>query len=353
MPDINSDERRTLINYFVNRYTLEQVETLLFVADINRNTFSTTATLPGLCTEVIQYCIGNGKLGCLLREALRDKPDPAVQAVYASWASCEPGVKIEVTIHDARLKDLGAALKAFMVAHGLKPNEVSLVAAASGSLWMLLAMPAHVAERIISFPVTVLAGGRFHVSALRLFRDLPPVEQANWRQAARNAPRVTMSELPDGGVQVEVDGVVSGTGPPLRIIEGGAAGGALGLGKILIVVLVVIAGSAGVGVATAPTLQLQNNCDIAIPLPQDIPLIGSEIPIGTSSFKIFPGDYTIAVVGNRRVQQLRVTGPLGIDTGPIDTGRNFTVTKDGVTPELNNPINVGFGSKIEVTFCSP
>jgi hypothetical protein len=358
MPQLSTDERQALLGYFVNRYTLEQVETLLFVVNINRNTFGANETLPSLCTDVLQYCIGNDQLGCLLREALRDKPEPSVQAIYARYPSCEPGVKVEVTIHDASLKDLGPALKAFMEAHGLKASEVSLVGAAAGSLKLLLSMPAHTADRVLSYPVNVLAGGAYHVESVRAFRTLGMAEQLQWQQAARTTPCANITQVANDMVNVQVEGTETGIGrgtSPGRFIPA-VAQTSMTLGKWLLIFVVVVAGGIGVGIVLAPSLTLHNECGRPLALPVNVPLVGNQIAEGDSNFKILPGDYTLvaALINDR--ENMVISGPLvGTVAIPLGPGETFTVTQDGNPVQVGSrtatTIGVGANSRVEVTLC--
>ncbi|HST04340.1 MAG TPA: hypothetical protein VLQ48_06340 [Chloroflexia bacterium] len=358
MPQLSTEDRQALLSYFVNRYTLEQVETLLFVVNINRNTFGANETLPSLCTDVLQYCIGNGGLGCLLREALRDKPEPSVQAIFARYPSCEPGVKVEVTIRDASLKDLGPALKAFLEAHGVKANEVSLVGAAAGSLKLLLSMPAHTADRVLSYPVSVLAGGVYHVESVRAFRTLSMAEQLQWQQAARTTPCANITQAANGAVSVEIEGVATGVGRGIgtgRFIPAVVSSG-MTLGKWLLIFVVVVAGGIGVGVVIAPALTLHNECGRPLPLPGSVPLVGNQIDEGDSNFKILPGDYTVgaALINDR--ENIVITGPVvGTVSIPLGSGETFTVMQDGnpvqVGPRTPTTISVGANSRVEVTLC--
>jgi hypothetical protein len=359
MPQFSADDRRTLLDYFVNRYTLEQMTTLLFVDGINRNTFSANATLPGLCTEVLQYCIGNGQLACLLRDALRDKPDPGVQAIYARCPSCEPGVKVEVTIHDANLNGLASALKAFMEAHGLKASEVSLVGAGAGSLLMLLSVPSHVADKIINYPVTELAGGQYHVASVRLFRMLTPAQQAWWMQVAQTTPRAIITQFSDGTVNVQLQGAPQATTGGLRTTATGAAQAGFTIGRVLLIFVIVVAAGVAAGVVVAPSLVLHNQCGQPLPLPITLPFVGDQIAEGDSSFKVLPGDYSIIVVPANNKQNISITGPLiGTVIIPLDPGQTFSVSVDGGPPlqigsRTPTVVNIGPNSRVDVTLCGP
>ena len=80
------------------------------------------------------------------------------------------------------------------------------------------------------------------------------------------------------------------------------------------------------------------------------PVIGSQIPVGASSYKIVPGIYAIT----RNGDSTRVTGPLGIDTGDFTFAGAFTIAVDGQPLSPNQPISLGLASNVIITLtCSP
>ncbi|HEX8600914.1 MAG TPA: hypothetical protein VF952_20630 [Chloroflexia bacterium] len=337
MQNLSGTDRTTLLEYFTSHYDMEQVETLVYELNINSELLK-KPNLTVFCRELLQYCERNDKVGCLLLGAIKEKPDPAVEAICQRAPTCTPEVKLAVIIRDAGMKDLRRALLAFLEAQGLKPGEVSVIGAAAGSLRILIAVPEDVAQRILANPVRELAQGRYHVESIRRYSRLSPEEQLRWRAEARTGPAVTIKKLANGQTAVTVLG-------------GGSTMSGL-LTGILLFLLVLLAG-AGATYVLAPRLELQNKCGYAIPLPSELPIIGSSIGEGASSYLIWPGDYTVSEkLTYNGLHNIRVMGPVGLDTGETSVQEPFTVSKDGVPIAFNQPINVGVGSDIALVFCT-
>ena len=329
-----TNDRATLRQFLVARFSLSELKDLVFNLGIGSDVIAGDNT-PDVSRNLIEYCERRDKISCLLVEVLKVRPDPAVEQMLAATSSCTPDKKVEIIVHGATVANLQEVLAELAKKLNLTPDQLSLVAAAPGSLRLLVSVPEEAAGRLLAMGPLRLADGKYEVASVREFGALSNAEQNAWRNAARS--KVPAQVMPD----------TTGTGTAVLTA---AETGIPGIIKLLLIIAVLGVAGAATGIIAAPALTIVNNCGRAIPLPADVPIIGSSLPQGQSTYKLWPGDYSITQSG----RQIRVTGPLGLDTGFFQPGTSFSVSEDGRRLDINRPLSVSIGSHIQIDIsCAP
>src|SRR5687767_2808983 len=143
------DERVTLKQFLVDYFSLSELQDLVFNLGIGSDTLPATTT-PEMARALIEYCERRGKVSCLLIEVQKARPAAQFGHVLGRLGSCTPHKKLEIVVHGASMANLQEVLAEFAKKLGLSPDDISLHAAAPGSLQLLVSLPPDAADRLVA-----------------------------------------------------------------------------------------------------------------------------------------------------------------------------------------------------------
>ena len=187
-------EKAQLCAFLVEQFTQSELELLAFDLGADYK----IVTCPGKETaalEMVAYFEHRRQLGCLLAETIRRRPHHNLAHLLPKAPACTPVTKIQFVVHHSpeTSVEIAPIVESLIQTHALNREEVSLIAAAQGSLRLLLGVPAYAADRFQRGTTPQQVG----VTSNRLltavpFSDLPERSQKIWRMVACEWPPLAL-----------------------------------------------------------------------------------------------------------------------------------------------------------------
>lgn len=320
-PNVRSRLRHFLTEYF----SLSELKDLCFDLGVDYEMFP-HQTKGDLSRELLAYFERKQNLSCLVAEMVKQRPEEELVTLLAELGSCSPRSKVQIVLPVDKLKNRKDLLSELAKVLGVAPDEVMLIATASGSVRLLVSLPAEAAERLIALNPDHL-GDAYEITSISAYESLSPEEQTAWREAAlRGKPPALFFGLP-GAVLILTIGVV----------------GALVVGATIVAAAAI----------TTPRVTVTNNCTEDIRASETFPVIGRvtiEVVAGESrSYPIPPGTYEFHYDG----QVIRARAPLVGEIGPFRAADEIDASYEDEPISVNRSLreSIGLGGRREIVLC--
>jgi hypothetical protein len=320
-PNVRSRLRHFLTEYF----SLSELKDLCFDLGVDYEMFP-HQTKSDLSRELLAYFERTQNLSCLVAEMVKQRPEEELVTLLAELGSCTPRSKVQIVLPVDKLRNRKNLLSELAQVLGVAPDEVMLIATASGSVRLLVSLPADAAERLIALNPDHL-GDAYEITSISAYESLPPEEQTAWREAALRGK------------------------PPTPFF---------GLSGLVLILAVVVVGALVVGVTmvtaaaiATPRVTVTNNCTDDIRASEKFPTIGEvtiELPAGESrSYPIPPGTYELQYDG----QMIRARVPLVGEIGPYQASGEIDASYEGEPIMANRSLreSIGLVGRREIVLC--
>ena len=352
MTNLQPQDRSAITDFLVRRFSLDEIKAMAFNLGIDYENFPHD-TKPNLSRELFVYCERTSQVGCLLTEVLKERADGTMGQLLANVGGCVPRKKVQIIISDNKIADKPELLASLAKLLGVSPDEVMLIGAAPGSIYLLVSMPPEAADELVRLQPKRLVDGKYRVQAITLYDALPLGMQMDWRSIAQRGQGgsaggdMMVKAATEAGKQT-----LAVPGQAIVVTTTGAA--AVSLPVIIAVVVAIIAVAAGGAVLATPKLTVRNGCATTLPPSGSLPIVGV-VPAGGSVGPVVipPGEYRITRSGTAITLNVPNAPPL---TFPGVSGGQFSVTRNGQavgTPELESGLTVGLGQSYEIVLCGP
>jgi hypothetical protein len=325
---LSAGERSTLRQFLVDRFSLSELKDLAFDLGLDYELFP-HQTKGDLGREMLAYFERTAAVSSLVAQMIRRRPDEPMAQLLARLEPRPPRVKVEIVLKDERLANRHDLLSELAKLLGLAAEEVMLIAAAPGSLRLLVSLPHEPASRLLDLQPDHI-GPKFEVLSITAFEELPPEVQDEWRRAAAKGKPVGLVG-PAGGL--------SG----LMLTPGFLLALGIALGGFAILALF----------AATPRVEVVNECTIALGGSTDVPILGTisvELPAeGSRRYPIPPGSYSFLYDG----RAILVRVPIAGEIGPFEASGDLNVTYDGQGLPVGVWLDawVGLGDRPQIVLC--
>lgn len=271
MSELSRADRAELRRFLVKRFNLSELKTLSFDLGVDYELFP-HGTKAEFTRELISYFERRGNVRFLVEEMMRERQlSPELAAILANLEESSPREKVQMILPQLLLEQLNKpeVLSSIGRILGIPADEVALVAAAAGSVRLLIGLPGESARRLVAMQPKTIGGHA--VGSVALFSELTAAAQSAWLATALTNWSSTAG------------GLVSGFTLPwmLRLLVW------LGAGVLLV---------AGVGSAL-PGVTVINRCRIPIEQELSVPRVGEfriSIPAREREhFVVPPGEYAL------------------------------------------------------------
>jgi hypothetical protein len=355
MADLQPSDRTAITDFLVQRFSLDEIKALAFNLGIDYENFPHDSK-PTLSRELFTYCERTSQVGCLLTEVLKERADGAMGQLLANVGGCAPRKKVQIIISENKIASKPELLANLAQLLGVSPDEVMLIGAAPGSIYLLVSLPAEAADELVHLQPKRLVDGKYHVQAITPFDALPLGMQQDWRSIAQRAQGGSAGG--DMAVKAATEAGKQSLAVPGQAIVVSTTGAALGLPATMlfiaaVVIAVAVVAAGGLALAT-PKVTVRNGCTTALPPTGSLPLIGS-VPAGgtVGPVVIPPGRYQLKR-GARDITLIVPNTPAL--TFPDVSGGQFAVTRNGQPvgqAELESGFDVALGQSYEIVLCGP
>jgi len=178
-------ERVQLREFLVNHFGQDELELLAFDLGVDYELLS-YRNKQKLSLELIAYFERRNRLGCLLTEVIRRRPVNNLDHLLSKVSICTPTTKIQIIANTNQevTEEIEAFLDQLAQKHNLSREEMSLIAAAQGSLHLLLSLPEAVLNTVQQ-PTKQAPDYRVEITP---FASLPQRTQKTWRMIALEWP---------------------------------------------------------------------------------------------------------------------------------------------------------------------
>jgi hypothetical protein len=323
--EVSPNVRSRLRLFLTEHFNLSELKNICFDLGVDYEMFP-HQTKGDLSRELLAYFERKENLSCLVAEVVKHRPDEELVALLAELESCSPRSKIQIVLPADKLKNRKDLLSELAKVLGVTSDEVMLIATATGSIHLLVSLPAEAAERLVALNPDHI-GEAYEISSISTYESLSPEEQANWREAALRGK------------------------PPAPF---------LGLSTVVLILAVVVVGALIVG-ATAvtaaaiatPRVMVTNNCTDDIRASETFPIIG-EVTIALAagesrSYPIPPGTYELNYDG----QMIRARVPVVGEIGPYEASGEIDASYENEPILADRPLreSIGLGGRREIVFC--
>ena len=320
-PNVRSRLRHFLTEYF----SLSELKDLCFDLGVDYEMFP-HQTKSDLSRELLAYFERTQNLSCLVAEMVKQRPEEELVTLLAELGSCSPRSKVQIVLPVDKLRNRKKLLSELAQVLGVAPDEVMLIATASGSARLLVSLPADAAERLIALNPDHL-GDAYEITSISAYESLPPEEQTAWREAALRGK------------------------PPTPFF---------GLSGLVLILAVFVVGALVVGVTmvtaaaiATPRVTVTNNCTDDIRASEKFPTIGEvtiELPAGESrTYPIPPGTYELQYDG----QMIRARVPLVGEIGPYQASGEIDASYEDEPILANRSLreSIGLVGRREIVLC--
>lgn len=182
-------ERAQLREFLVNHFSQDELELLAFDLGVDYELLG-YQNKQKLSLELVAYFERRNRLNCLLAEVICRRPQHNLAHLLQKVPACSPHIKIQIIAHTSPevMEEIEAFLEYLAHKHNLNHEEVSLIAAAQGSLYLLLSLP-EAAVNVLQQP-----GRRPSAYTVEVmpFASLPERTQQTWRMIALEWPPVIL-----------------------------------------------------------------------------------------------------------------------------------------------------------------
>jgi hypothetical protein len=353
MADLAPTDRTAITDFLVQKFSLDELKVLAFNLGIDYENFPHD-TKPVFSQELYLQCERKSELGCLLTEILKQRADGQMGQLLAIVGGCQPRKKVQIIISENKIASKPDLLASLANLLGVSPDEVALIGAAPGSIYLLVSLPAEAADRLLEMRPATLMDGAYHVQDIAPFEALGFTAQEQWREIAQKGQggssggNTSVKEVVTTGKQS-----IAVQGQSLLVSGSGAAAGLSAVSVLVVVAILIVAGVGGAALAT-PKVTVRNNCSTTLPPSGALPLIGS-VPSGGAVGPVIlpPGTYKVTTTG----RDVTLIAPnLAPITFPGVSSRQFSVSRNGQPVsqrELAAGVDVGLGQSYEVVLCGP
>jgi len=339
MSQLNSEDRAQLREFLSEHFNLDEMKTLCFDLGLDYEEFPHD-TKSEFSRELIIYFERHNKMGCLVAEMIKGRPDEWLTGLLAEVSSCQANEKVQIVLSNDKIKSRPDLKQKLAELLGVSTDEVMILATAAGSVKVLLGLPAPEAGKLaaLSLPYQL---DEYEIVSVTPYAKLPTAVQQSWHTAVMHTSAIT------GTTAVATGGL------PLIV-------------KIFIVVLILV------GIVTAgvlvwgnrqPELTVTNLCPNPLPIPapegvRSVLSLPEAIPPGGNiNVPVITGAGTYELLVTRQgvmVLVLPQTIP-GIGLREVEIGemdRNTAVTLDGrlLDPPQQFPIKAG--QSVELVICA-
>lgn len=184
--DLSTEDRLVVVSYLEKRFNIQELKNLCFDVGISHENFLHD-TKPTFARELILYCERAQQINCLLKIANKKRRDKVITSIIKKIEDCQSLTKIEIVFPSESLnitpEDLRIALCELFV--GVSPNQIEIIAIASGSIHILVSIP----SAVIRLNMSIMKKEKNFLMIkdveervfIRLFDDLTPSYQGVWR----------------------------------------------------------------------------------------------------------------------------------------------------------------------------
>lgn len=338
MSQLNSEDRAQLREFLSERFSLDEMKTLCFDLGLDYEEFP-HATKSEFSRELIVYFQRHNKMGCLVTEMIKARPDPWLTQLLAQVSSCRPNEKVQIVLSNDKIKSRPDLKQKLAELLGISADEVMILATAVGSVKVLVGVPPREAGKLaaLSLPYQL---HEYEIVSVTPFGKLPTGAQQGWRTAVtRTTLAPTTATATGGGLPLVVKIIIG-----LLILAGIMAAGVLIVGS------------------RQPELTVFNLCPNPLPipapdaiksvlsLPEAIPPGGSmNVPVLTGVYELFVSpDGVMVLVLPRSIPGV---GLREVQLGQMDRGAAVTLNGRPLNPPQRFQIETG--QNYELVICAP
>ena len=200
---LEPNDRAKLREHLEQRYSLDELETLVFDLGVDYNQLPHSTTTQ-LSRELVSYFERRGNLSSLITKMLGQRYDPFLANLSTKLSPSSPRKKVQIILAqdvdynvNEIIVDLATKLK-------IDIDQVELIGATWGSLHLLLGLPEEAANALINSQVHDLVSGKYRVISIRTFDSLDAASQEAWRNIVREGyrrslPLDTAKKVNNGG----------------------------------------------------------------------------------------------------------------------------------------------------------
>lgn len=185
--NLQSVERAQLRDFLVNHFGQDELELLAFDLGVDYELLS-YHNKQKLSLELVAYFERRNRLGCLLNEVICRRPLNNLTHLLEKVPACAPLTKIQIISHASPeiSEEIETFLEYLAQKHGLSREEMSLIAVAQGSLYLLLGLP-EAKARALQNSGNESVGDTFEAT---VFASLSGRSRNIWRMVALEWPPV-------------------------------------------------------------------------------------------------------------------------------------------------------------------
>ncbi len=341
MSQLTSEDRAKLREFISERFSLDELKTLCFDLGLDYEEFP-HATKSEFSRELIVYFQRHNKMGCLVAELIRQRPDEWLTKLLAQVSSCRPNEKVQLVLSNDKIKSRPDLKQKLAELLGISADEVMILATAAGSVKVLLGLPQKEAGKLVALPLPYQLY-EYEIVSVTPYPRLPTAVQQNWRTAVTRTAltAATASTATGGGLSLVI--------------------------KILIGILVLVVIGVVVGVIlvrnSQPELVVYNQCSNPLPIPapeaiQSLLSLPEAIPPGGSiNVPVVTGAGTYELVMRGDVMVLVLPRPIpavGLSEVQVgEMGRGTAVTLNGRPLNPPQQFQIESGQTYELVICAP
>lgn len=179
-------ERARLRQLLQKHFDLSELKDLIFDLGVDYQLFH-HETIRDLSRELIVYLERRDELSCLIIEIMRHRPHSNLGHLLPKLPPCLPSKKIQVIVIEDLLPDVSELLGKLAAELGLTDEELVLVGMASGSVRLLISLPAELTDLQVLSRIHPSDDRRQNISIVP-FDSLDQLRQNTWRWIICNHP---------------------------------------------------------------------------------------------------------------------------------------------------------------------
>lgn len=323
--EVSPNVRSRLRLFLTEHFSLSELKNICFDLGVDYEMFP-HQTKGDLSRELLAYFERKENLSCLVAEVVKHRPDEELVTLLAELESCSPRSKVQIVLPADKLKNRKDLLSELAKVLGVPSDEVMLIATASGSIRLLVSLPAKEAERLVALNPDHL-GEAYEISSISAYESLSPEDQAKWREVALRGK------------------------PPAPFL--GLSTVVLILAVVAVGALVVVAALVTAAAIATPRVTVTNNCTDPIRERETFPIIGEvtiELADGESrSYPIPPGTYELNYDG----ETIRARAPIVGEVGPYEASGEIDASYEDEPILAGRPMSesIGLGGRREIVLC--
>lgn len=339
MSQLDSENRAKLREFISERFNLDELKTLCFDLGLDYEEFP-HATKSEFSRELIVHFQRHNKMGCLVAELIRQRPDEWLTGLLAQVSSCRPNEKVQIVLSNDKIKSRPDLKQKLAELLGISADEVMILATAAGSVKVLVGLPPGEAGKLIALPLPYQLH-EYEIVSVTPYVKLPPAVQSGWRTAVTRTTLATTTAT--------------------------ATGGGLSLVVKILIGLLILAGIITAGVlivrSRQPELTVYNSCPNPLPIPapeavRSVLSLPEAIPPGGSmNVPVITGTGTYELLVTREGMMVlvlpRAIPGVGsrVELGMMDRGTAVTLNGRPLNPPQQFQIETG--QNYELVICAP